>query len=180
LEDWGSKYCQKMLWRAARGERRGGGEERGDVAKLWQTNTSGRLPVFEVTRRGCSASTDHLHLQPFEQLARRPQCPARCKTWSSLLYSCKVRFVAGLFKYISLRDRSTPAVARKIPFDDPQVLNYVRIAYVTAQAIILGTYFFTAQKVRPSSSRALFMRSRLHFAALSDQVEERPDGAQIR
>jgi hypothetical protein len=72
-----------------------------------------------------------------------------------------------------------PAVARKIPFDDPQVLNYVRIAYVTAQAIILGTYFFTAQKVRPASSRALSMRGRLHHTALSDQVEERPDGAQI-
>jgi hypothetical protein len=46
-------------------------------------------------------------------------------------------------------------VARKIPFDDPQVLNYVRIAYVAAQAIILGTYFFVAQKVLVSSARSL-------------------------
>jgi Phosphate transport (Pho88) len=35
-------------------------------------------------------------------------------------------------------------VARKIPFDDPNVLNYVRIAYVAAQIIILGVYFYTS------------------------------------
>jgi hypothetical protein len=38
-------------------------------------------------------------------------------------------------------------VARKIPFDDPEVLNYVRIAYVTAQVIILGVYYYVSYAV---------------------------------
>jgi len=37
-------------------------------------------------------------------------------------------------------------VARKIPFEDPQVLLYVRAAYVTVQLIILGTYYFVSLK----------------------------------
>ena len=39
-------------------------------------------------------------------------------------------------------------VARKIPFDDPEVLNYVRIAYVTAQVIVLGIYYYISYTVR--------------------------------
>lgn len=35
-----------------------------------------------------------------------------------------------------------------MPFDDPQVLVYVRIAYVATQAIVLGVYYFVAQQVR--------------------------------
>ena len=38
-------------------------------------------------------------------------------------------------------------VARKIPFDDPQVLTYVRIAYVVVQLVVLGAYFVVSQKV---------------------------------
>ncbi|KAG5333660.1 hypothetical protein C0989_005138, partial [Termitomyces sp. Mn162] len=39
-------------------------------------------------------------------------------------------------------------VARKIPFDDPQVLIYVRIAYVVAQVVVIGTYYFVSLKSR--------------------------------
>lgn len=39
-------------------------------------------------------------------------------------------------------------VARKIPFDNPEVLQYVRIAYVASQVVILAVYYFTSQKVR--------------------------------
>lgn len=39
-------------------------------------------------------------------------------------------------------------VARKIPFEDPEVLNYVRIAYVAAQVIILGAYYYVSYAVR--------------------------------
>ena len=39
-------------------------------------------------------------------------------------------------------------MARKIPFDDPQVLVYVRIAYVATQVIVLGVYYYVAQQVR--------------------------------
>ena len=39
-------------------------------------------------------------------------------------------------------------VARKIPFDDPQVLNYVRIGYVSAQVIALAIYYYISTSVR--------------------------------
>ncbi|KZW02818.1 inorganic phosphate transporter [Exidia glandulosa HHB12029] len=39
-------------------------------------------------------------------------------------------------------------VARKIPFDDPQTLLYVRIAYVATQVITLLVYYYTASKIR--------------------------------
>ena len=40
-------------------------------------------------------------------------------------------------------------VARKIPFDNPQVLDYVRIAYVASQAFALLVYYYTSSKVSP-------------------------------
>ena len=40
-------------------------------------------------------------------------------------------------------------MAKKVPFDDPQVLTYVRIAYVTTQVIVLGAYYYTGLQVRP-------------------------------
>ena len=39
------------------------------------------------------------------------------------------------------------SVARKIPFDNPQVLDYVRIAYVASQTIALAVYYYTSSKV---------------------------------
>jgi len=39
-------------------------------------------------------------------------------------------------------------VARKIPFEDPQVLTYVRIAYVASQAIILAVYYYISLKIK--------------------------------
>ena len=41
----------------------------------------------------------------------------------------------------------TRTVARKIPFDDPVVLNYVRIAYVSVQLLLIGVYQYAAFKV---------------------------------
>ena len=43
-------------------------------------------------------------------------------------------------------------VARKIPFDDPQVLNYVRVGYVVSQLIILTVYYYVSTTVRPALS----------------------------
>jgi len=46
-------------------------------------------------------------------------------------------------------------VARKIPFDEPGVLNYVRVGYVVCQLVVLGVYYFISykikQKKRPNS-----------------------------
>ena len=38
-------------------------------------------------------------------------------------------------------------VARKIPFDDPEVLLYARIGYVSAQIVVLAIYFVCSSKV---------------------------------
>jgi len=39
-------------------------------------------------------------------------------------------------------------VARKIDFNDPDVLLYVRIFYVGVQALTLGIYYYVTLKVR--------------------------------
>jgi hypothetical protein len=39
-------------------------------------------------------------------------------------------------------------VARKIPFDEPDVLLYVRIGYVVSQIAILSVYYYISYKVR--------------------------------
>jgi len=38
-------------------------------------------------------------------------------------------------------------VARKIPFDEPDVLLYVRIGYVVSQIAILSVYYYISYKV---------------------------------
>ncbi|CAL1715909.1 unnamed protein product [Somion occarium] len=39
-------------------------------------------------------------------------------------------------------------VARKINFDDPEILTYVRIAYVAVQVLVLGVYYYTSLKIK--------------------------------
>jgi len=39
-------------------------------------------------------------------------------------------------------------LARKIPFEDPQTLLYVRVAYVAVQATVLGLYYFVSMKIK--------------------------------
>lgn len=51
-------------------------------------------------------------------------------------------------------------MAKKVPFDDPQVLTYVRIAYVATQVVVLGVYFYVGQQVRPRT---------LHLIALGGE-----------
>lgn len=46
-------------------------------------------------------------------------------------------------------------VARRIPFDDPDVLNYVRIGYVASQVVIMGAYFFVSYKVRQKNDQTV-------------------------
>jgi hypothetical protein len=57
---------------------------------------------------------------------------------------------AGLARFPSFRsyvDRLV-SVARKINFKDPDVTNYVRIAYVTAQIVILVLHYYVSYAVR--------------------------------
>ncbi|KAI0750316.1 inorganic phosphate transporter [Daedaleopsis nitida] len=46
-------------------------------------------------------------------------------------------------------------VARKIPFDDPQTLLYVRIAYVSVQAIVLGAYFYVGLQIKKKNDQTV-------------------------
>ena len=73
------------------------------------------------------------------------------------------------------------AVAKKVPFDDPQVLTYVRIAYVATQVIVLGVYYYVGQQVHSLHLYRAHERAQGTHAneLLADQEEERPDGAQI-
>lgn len=60
-------------------------------------------------------------------------------------------------------------MARKVPFEDPEVLNYVRIGYVFSQVLALGLYYYISYKVRlyllPPWDQAEFM-------SLVDQATE--------
>lgn len=46
-------------------------------------------------------------------------------------------------------------IARRIPFDDPQILTYVRIAYVLTQVVTLAVYFYTARKIRTKNDQTV-------------------------
>ncbi|KAK2464145.1 hypothetical protein APHAL10511_003838 [Amanita phalloides] len=46
-------------------------------------------------------------------------------------------------------------VARKIPFDNPQVLLYVRIAYVTTQAVILAVYYYVSTQIKNKNDQTV-------------------------
>ncbi|KAL7412009.1 inorganic phosphate transporter Pho88 [Mrakia frigida] len=46
-------------------------------------------------------------------------------------------------------------VARKIPTDDPEVLFYLRIAYVAIQLLTIGTYFFISYKVKAKNDTSV-------------------------
>ncbi len=59
-------------------------------------------------------------------------------------------FLVMPFAQTTSQTTSCFIVARKIPFEDPQVLTWVRIAYVVVQAVVLGTYYYVSMKVRRS------------------------------
>lgn len=58
-------------------------------------------------------------------------------------------------------------MARKIPFDDPDVLNYTRIGYVAVQVIVLGVYYYISMAVRRTEPSYSF-----HPCLLADQIQE--------
>ncbi|EIM90602.1 inorganic phosphate transporter [Stereum hirsutum FP-91666 SS1] len=60
-------------------------------------------------------------------------------------------------------------VARKIPFDDPDVLLYVRIGYVVTQAICLAVYFYISQKVKSKNDQTV-----LKYVEPPNQMTQEP------
>lgn len=49
-------------------------------------------------------------------------------------------------------------MARRLNFEDPETLLYVRIGYATTQIVILGLYYYVSLAVGPS-----FVHSNLEF-----------------
>ena len=62
-------------------------------------------------------------------------------------------------------------VARKIPFEDPLVLNYVRAGYVLAQVIVLAVYYYVSLVV--SSLFRSFLAASLRDTRLSAKTTKR-------
>ncbi|KIK02194.1 hypothetical protein K443DRAFT_677834 [Laccaria amethystina LaAM-08-1] len=46
-------------------------------------------------------------------------------------------------------------LARKIPFEDPLVLNYVRAGYVLAQVIVLGVYYYVSLVIKRKNDQTV-------------------------
>ncbi|KIK67292.1 hypothetical protein GYMLUDRAFT_37376 [Collybiopsis luxurians FD-317 M1] len=46
-------------------------------------------------------------------------------------------------------------LARKIPFEDPQVLNYARIGYALTQVILLGIYYYTSMIIKRKNDQTV-------------------------
>ncbi|KZT27247.1 inorganic phosphate transporter [Neolentinus lepideus HHB14362 ss-1] len=46
-------------------------------------------------------------------------------------------------------------LARKVPFDDPETLTYVRIGYIVSQAIIIGTYYYTSMRIKSKNDQTV-------------------------
>ncbi|KAJ7132167.1 inorganic phosphate transporter [Mycena epipterygia] len=46
-------------------------------------------------------------------------------------------------------------LARKIPFDDPDILNYVRIGYVAVQVIVLGIYYYISMAIKSKNDQTV-------------------------
>ncbi|KAH9482027.1 SRP-independent targeting protein 3 [Psilocybe cubensis] len=46
-------------------------------------------------------------------------------------------------------------LARKIPFDDPETLNYVRIGYVASQLVVLGVYYYISAVIKKKNDQTV-------------------------
>ncbi|TFK21232.1 inorganic phosphate transporter [Coprinopsis marcescibilis] len=46
-------------------------------------------------------------------------------------------------------------LARKVPFDDPVTLNYVRVGYVTVQLVILAAYYYTSVVIKKKNDQTV-------------------------
>ena len=46
-------------------------------------------------------------------------------------------------------------LAKRVPFDDPVTLNYVRVAYVSVQVLILGVYYYLSTIVKQKNDQTV-------------------------
>ncbi|KAI0050472.1 inorganic phosphate transporter [Auriscalpium vulgare] len=60
-------------------------------------------------------------------------------------------------------------LARKVPFDDPQVLDYVRIGYIATQTITLAVYYYVSQKVKSKNDQTI-----IKYVEASNPMSQEP------
>jgi len=60
-------------------------------------------------------------------------------------------------------------LARKIPFEDPEVLNYVRVAYATTQLLVLGVYYYISMKIKQKNDQTV-----LKYVEASNGMTQEP------
>ncbi|KAI0688691.1 inorganic phosphate transporter [Cerioporus squamosus] len=46
-------------------------------------------------------------------------------------------------------------LAKRVPFDDPEVLTYVRIAYVATQVTVLAVYYYVGQQIKKKNDQTV-------------------------
>jgi hypothetical protein len=63
-------------------------------------------------------------------------------------------------------------LSKKIPFDDPNVLNGVRALYVFSNVLILGIYLYVQQQI--NKKRGMLMRFR-RFPSLRTMLHQAQD-----
>ena len=63
-------------------------------------------------------------------------------------------------------------LSKKIPFDDPNVLNGVRALYVFSNVLILGIYLYVQQQI--NKKRGMLMRFR-RFQSLRTMLHQAQD-----
>lgn len=70
-------------------------------------------------------------------------------------------------------------ISKKIPFDDPNVLNGVRALYIVSNLIIAGIYFYVQQQINKKNGAFSITPARSLRYACADTIP-RHDGRQIR
>ncbi|KAF8325939.1 inorganic phosphate transporter [Amanita rubescens] len=46
-------------------------------------------------------------------------------------------------------------LARRIPFDNPQVLLYVRVSYAATQLVVLGVYYYVSSQIKAKNDQTV-------------------------
>ncbi|POW00102.1 hypothetical protein PSHT_13227 [Puccinia striiformis] len=69
-------------------------------------------------------------------------------------------------------------VARKIPFDDPQVLFGMRMAYVTSQVLCLSAYYWLSHKIKTKNDTTVLKYSTNGKSKNKPQIQK-PDEVTI-
>ncbi|THH03208.1 hypothetical protein EW145_g6440 [Phellinidium pouzarii] len=62
-------------------------------------------------------------------------------------------------------------LARKINFEDPEVLTYVRVGYVSVQLIVLAVYYYISMKIKQKNDQTV-----LKYVEPASPMSQEPSG----